>query len=286
MSSVRQFAYPRTIEEAVELLLDPSCRSAPIAGGTGAVFSKSADVERLVDITRAGLDTLRVDGGEVVIGATMRAADLAASSLLGNGACALVAEAASRIGTPPIRNAVTLGGNLVHLLMWSDLPAAMLALDAGMVLQARERRTLHATEFFAIHPRRLLREGELLTEVRIPAPSAGTGGAFLKHTPSSGDYSVLTIAAVITEDAGTVRDARVAVSAATNLPKRLHDVEELLAGGELDDGLFERAGEMAGRAEKLLGNFKASQEYRRHLLRSLLPGVLRQATERARGARS
>jgi xanthine dehydrogenase YagS FAD-binding subunit len=71
----------------------------------------------LVDLQAAGLDELRVDGDGIVVGATVKLADLAGSALL--GPYAAVVTAASEAASPLLRNVGTVGGNLCqHTRCW------------------------------------------------------------------------------------------------------------------------------------------------------------------------
>lgn len=150
-----------------------------------------------------------------MLGATLRVADLATCPELEGETLSILRKAASVLGTTAIRNAVTLGGNIVHVVPWSDLPAPLLALDASVALRGKESRILPVTEFFRRHPIQIIAPDKILTEVRIPRPPSNYAGAFLKFARTPGDFSTLNLACVLALRDERIAHCRVAVSAAT-----------------------------------------------------------------------
>ncbi len=97
----------------------------------------------------------------------------------------ILAEAAAQIGDPQVRNLGTIGGSLAHADPAADLPAVMLALGAELVaIGTKGTRTIPVDGFFLKLFTTALSSGEVLTEVRIPLPPAGSGGAYAKFAAS------------------------------------------------------------------------------------------------------
>jgi hypothetical protein len=82
----------------------------------------------------------------------------------------------------------TLGGNIVRVFAWADFPVALLALGATMIIQGDEARRVAADEFFNGQPVRLLKTGDLLVGVQIPALSAGPGFWLPQADPRVGRF--------------------------------------------------------------------------------------------------
>src|ERR1700722_14115382 len=88
----------------------------------------------LIDIARIpGLSGIRLDGDEVVIGATTRHADVASSDLL-KAEAPILAYAAAQVGDPQIRHRGTIGGALAHSAPAAGLPMTVLALGGSVEL--------------------------------------------------------------------------------------------------------------------------------------------------------
>ena len=103
----------------------------------------------LVDISKIpGLAGIKEAGGRIEIGANTTHHDIASSKLL-RDKCPMIAEAASEIGDPQVRNRGTIGGSIAHADPAADLPAVVLALDADIVLKGpKGSRTVKASVFF------------------------------------------------------------------------------------------------------------------------------------------
>ncbi len=123
----------------------------------------------LIDIGRAAdLSGISVDGGELVIGATTRHADLAASELVRADA-PLLAHAASLVGDPQIRHRGTIGGSLAHADPAADLPMALVVLGGSVELTGQDgTRRVAADDFFIGFFETALADDELLTAIRVP----------------------------------------------------------------------------------------------------------------------
>ena len=157
---------------AIELLSQHGDDAKVLAGGHSLLPMmklRLAAPELLIDIARvADLAGISVDGDELVIGATTRHADLAASELVRADA-PLLAHAASLVGDPQIRHRGTIGGSLAHADPAADLPMALVALGGSVELTgAGGTRLVAADDFFAGFFETALEPGELLTAVRVP----------------------------------------------------------------------------------------------------------------------
>ncbi len=280
---VRSYRIPTSLDEALELLSDDS--AALVAGATMRPFKLPPRVKTLVDVTRCGLEGLRVEGQLFRVGATTRAAELAAREELDGLGTGVLREAAAAVAPLAVRNQATVGGNLVGLLSWSDLPVALLALKAR-VTAARaggKERVLSVEELLAQHPRKVLAPGEVVTSVDVERPPARTGGAFLKEAATSVDVAWVDVAAVLTVRDGVCREARIAVGAVRPRPFRAEAAEAALSGVELSEEACAAAGRAAAEEAHVGADLRASPEYRRRLVGVLVKRAVRTAWRRATG---
>lgn len=134
----------------------------------------------------------------------------------------------------------------------SDTAPALVALDAQMVIRrgARER-VVDAADYFVgpeidITRMTVLKPGDLLTSIRIPATWAGARFYFEKvRDREVWDFPLVNVASAIRESGGRIDEARVVVGAVAARPLRLRDVEDALAGQQLNEDTAARAGELA-----------------------------------------
>ncbi len=282
MPELKAFYQPRSLSEALALLDEHGDRARPLAGGTALSVSRSARVEILVDLGRLGLDKIEEQADGLHLGAMVTCAAL--RRRLAGQPPALVLEAVASIGSRILQNHITVGGNCVMVYAWSDLPVAFSCAEARFVINGKNRRELGAEAFFAEHPSRLLAGGELLTEVVIPRPPAGTGSAYLKLARNSTDHALASVAATLTLDGGAIRAARLAVGAVRGLPQLLPVAAATLAGQRPAHEVLEAAARKAAEETKVTADFRAGIEYRRQLVEALVADALALAAQRAGGA--
>jgi carbon-monoxide dehydrogenase medium subunit len=184
------FAYhrPASLDEALALIAEDE-DAKPLAGGQSLVPMLNFRLARpsaLVDL--AGIQELggiRVENGALVVGAMTRQWDLEHSP----NAFPLLREALGFVGHTATRCRGTVGGSLVHADPTAELPVCALVLEAEL---RTNRRTIPAQEFFLSVFTTALEPGELVVEVRFPAPVGRT--AFVEHAHRHGDFAVACVA--------------------------------------------------------------------------------------------
>src|SRR5881296_4345843 len=137
--------------------------------------------KHLIDLNGiTDLSYIRESDRHLAIGAMTREADLDSSDLI-RKKYPIIADTASVIGDPLVRNRATVGGNLAHADPANDHPATMLALAAEVVATGPTgERRIPITSFFTGPFATALRPDEILVEIRVPIPPAHSGGAYLK----------------------------------------------------------------------------------------------------------
>ena len=190
---------PRTLDEALHALALHGSDATVLAGGQSLMPMLSFRMLEpgfLVDINRIpGLDSIALDGGTLRIGALARHAQVMAHPLVAQH-LPLLAQAMPHIAHAAIRERGSLGGSLCLADPAAELPACMLALDARLHLRSHQgTREVAAADFFQGLYQTALAPGELLTEVRIPVPEAGSAMVFDEFSRRHGDYAMAGLAA-------------------------------------------------------------------------------------------
>ncbi len=234
----------------------------------------------VIDIGRiAELRGISTDGDGLRIGALTTHAEIAASDTVKEHAAAL-AEAASQIGDPAVRNRGTIGGNLAHADPASDLPTVLAALGATMTVKGSGgERTIDAADFFTGMMATSLGDNDLLTAIRVPS-AAGRGNAYVKFSHPASRYAVIGVAASIgigTTGGGWMAkikgepketvctDVAVAIGGLVPKPLRCSAVEAALKDQAPSEPAFAAAAAAVSGdlGDDLLGDVFASGDYRK-----------------------
>ena len=173
----------------------------------------------LVDLAGiADLQGVRVEGGNVVVGAMTRHADVAASGDVQAQIPAL-ADLASGIGDPQVRNRGTLGGSIAFAEPAAEVPACVLALNGEIEIAGPDgRRKVAAGDFFKGLYDTDLGSGEIITAVEFAADSDDWRTGFDELARRHGDYAMAGLAARLRIDGETVAEARLAYFAVGDKP--------------------------------------------------------------------
>jgi carbon-monoxide dehydrogenase medium subunit len=278
---------PASLDEAVGLLAKHKDDAKLLAGGHSLIplmKLRLAQPKHVVDLRRiGGLAGIREEGGAIVIGALTTHYTVESSAAL-KGKCPVLAEAGALIGDPQVRNLGTVGGSLAHADPAADWPAVMLALGAEMkAVGPKGARTIKADDFFKDLLTTALAADEILTEIRIPVPPAGTGAAYLKHPHPASRFAVVGVAAVVTVSGGTCQRASVAVTGVGPKATRAKGVEAALGGKALDGASIGAAAEKAAEGISITADLQGSVEYKAHLTRVYARRALEAAAARAKG---
>ena len=160
----------------------------------------------------------------------------------------------------------------------SDTAPALVALDAQMVLKsARGERVVDAADYFvgpAIDITRMtvLRPGEVLTSIRIPATWAGAQFYFEKvRDRQAWDFPLVNVASALKGSPQRIEAARVVVGAVAATPKRLANVEQAVVGKPRDEQTADMAGKMAAEGATAL----RYNGYKIPLMRNLVKRAIR-----------
>lgn len=293
------YVRPASVAEAVAAASGPE--AAYLAAGTNLLdLMKGGAMRpaRLVDITRLpGLDRIEtLEDGSVRIGAMVRNSDLARDPAF-SAAYPSVAEALLSGASAQLRNAATVGGNLMQrtrcayfqdtasacnrrepgsgcdaregenrthaVLGWSDACIAthpsdfcvpLVALGAVVEIEGAEGRREVALENFHLLPggtperETALGAGELITGLRLPSEAADfrANARYLKvRERTSFAFALVSAAAALRFEGGTIRAARLALGGVAAKPWRAHEAEALLKGRKPDADAFAQAADAA-----------------------------------------
>jgi aerobic carbon-monoxide dehydrogenase medium subunit len=277
-----EYTAPDSLEGAMRALADGGEDAKVLAGGHSLLplmKLRLAAPSLLVDLRKVpGLRGVQRDDGSFRIGAMTRHADLQVNQELG-----VVAHAASLIADQQVRNRGTIGGALAHGDPASDLPTVLLALDGTVTVTGPGgTREVGASELFIDYLTTAVGEGEILTEIRLPAMD-GWGHGYEKFNRRSEDWAMVGVVALVKRAGdGSCEDVRIGLTHMGSTPLRATAAEQALRGQGLDAQGIARAAEQAAEGTDPPGDLNAMPDYKRHLAR----GLTRRALEQAAGVSS
>lgn len=283
------FEYHRAqnLDEALRLLQDnPDAKL--LAGGHSLIPMmklRLAQPPALIDIGRVPeLSGITHPGESLKIGALTTHAEIASSPLVRDHA-PLLAEAASQIADPAVRNKGTIGGNLSHADPGSDLPAVIVALNGAIHFRSPGGdRQARGAEFFLDLMMTDLRPGEILSAVEVPVAGQGSGSCYLKVEHPASGYAVCGAAAAVEVDSsGNCQKCRLVFNGVKETPWDASEVCQDLIGTDLNEEVITEALDTDLGITDPMGDTYASGTYRVHLARVYGRRALLQARERARG---
>lgn len=261
---------PSSLDEALGMLADDDGLT-PLAGGTDLMVEVNHGQrrpERVLALRRiVEISGWRREGGDLVVGAgcTYRAmADPAFATL-----APALAQAARTVGSPQIRNAGTLGGNLATASPAGDTIPVLLALDAVVeVASTRGRRQLAIDELIVGVKRTALAGDELITEIRMPVATGPQ--EFCKiGTRNAMVISAASVAVVLDPVA---RRVGCGLGSVTATPTRASAAEADAgrsiewAGPSASVDAIERFGRLAAEAATPIDDHRSTAAYRRHAI--------------------
>lgn len=261
-----------------------------IAGGTSLMLLMNlglVEPAHVISLRRiAELRGIRPNNAGLEVGALATHRQLELSPEI-QGYCPALSAAFGDVATVRIRNQGTLGGNLAHADPAQDPPPMLIALDGEVTLASRgaERRVPLDT-FFVDYLTTVMRPGEVLTTIHLPALPSGTRAAYTKFLPRThDDYATVSVAARLRlDDEGRCEDVRVALGGAAGTPLRARNVEDALRGETPTDTRVAEAAALVLDIVDPPDDARGSAAYKRRMARVWTERTLRQLRDASAGA--
>ncbi len=286
-----QYHSPRSLQEAFELLDRYGDDARVMAGGTALVLQmkqRLAQPDHVIGLRRIpGLSEIQWEAayptgqasGQVRIGSMSTHQQIETDPII-KDRLPLITSTFRQVSTPRIRSMATLGGGLAHGDPNQDPPPALIALGAQAIINSSaDERVVPVEDLFIDYYETVLRPGEIMTSIIIPALPVGSGGVYLKFLPKTADdYATVSVAAVVTKGEGnTCQDIRIVLGSVGVTPVRATDAEAVLRGQALDERNIQDCGEAVRDAVDPLDDFRGSAAYKRDMAVVFTRRAVRQA---------
>jgi aerobic carbon-monoxide dehydrogenase medium subunit len=280
------YSRPESVPDALTLLAALGDAGKVLAGGQSLVPLLSlrlAAPEHLVDIGRlTALDYVRVEHGQVLVGALARHADVLASPAA-TLAQPLLSQALRHVAHPAIRNRGTTVGSIVHADPAGEMPAVLAVLGGAVRLASTAgERVVPAHQFFLGPLESAAGPSELAIEASFPVLGPDQGTGFAEVSRRHGDYAVCGVAVTVTLGHDGIGRARAAYLGVGPTPRVL-DLADALQDWPAGTAPFptEAASVVAGALDPP-ADIHATARYRRHLAGVLTERAMREAVAQAR----
>ncbi|HKJ56880.1 MAG TPA: xanthine dehydrogenase family protein subunit M [Nitriliruptoraceae bacterium] len=263
-----EFDYFRadSVDAAVAALAEHGDDAKILAGGHSLLPMmrlRLAYPEVLVDVGRVEEMTgVREDGDHLVIGAATTHHEVVTNQLV-RAHCGVLSHVTETVGDPQVRHRGTFGGGLAHGDSAGDLPAAVLALDATMVIAGSSgRRDVAAADFFVDYLETAVADDEVLVEVRVPKLDDSWSWNYQKFNRVAQAWAIVGALALVKSN-GSISDARVGLTHMGVVPLRASATEAALRGNGAD--AIADAAASAGDDTSPPSDLNADADFRRHL---------------------
>ena len=279
--SNQDFFAPADLDQACALLADEMTQPLAIAGGTDIMVRfnrhRRRRQETLVYLGKLGLDYIREEDGNVVLGAFAPLSEVAASPLI-NHKLPLLAKACWEMASPAIRNAATLGGNVVNNARHADGVAALTALDATVVVASTAgERTMAMSDFTATSKKEKLAGGGVVKHFVITPLGPDENWAWEKLRQRKGESrSVVSVAMRAKMQGGKCTAMRLVIGCMAPNPFVSKAATELMVGQVPGAALNKQVAEKVLSECTPASDARASAWYREKATSALIERVLSQ----------
>jgi len=216
-----------------------------------------------------GLGEITIDGDRLIVGGRV---SLAQFESVVRDLVPAMAPIMDRFGSPQIKNAGTLAGNIANASPIADTLPFLFVTDAELELTgAAGARIVPVREFYIGYKKLDLRPDELITRILIPLPKDGETLRLYKISKRSHlDISSFTAAMLMRRTDGRIDSMKLAYGGVGPVVLRLRKTEEFLAGKPVSKETFAEAGEIARGEIAPISDVRGAREYRLALAENIL----------------
>jgi xanthine dehydrogenase FAD-binding subunit len=291
MYDITEYYEVETVREATELLRTNSNLKI-IAGGTDVLVKMhGGQLEEAELLSIRNIPELKIirktENGTLVIGPMATFTQVYNDPIIRENVPILM-EAAISMGGPQIRNIATIGGNICNGVTSADSASSLFALNAHLRLQHLQGERVIPIQEFYLGPGKVdLKPGEVLTEVLIyPEDYQGFGGQYIKFAMREAmDIATLGVAVLCRIERGAFVDVRIGLGVAGPTPLRCLEAEEFAREKAVSVETVLEIGKRAVKSAKARTSWRASKEYREHLIEELTQRALKTAIVEAGGVK-
>ena len=283
----KEFEYykPTTIDEACDLAAKYWGKARMLVGGSDLMVRLKAGQwtpEHVIDLKGIGIDWLKIDNNGASIGAACTLRNIEEDAKIQEMYPAII-DAVEHMASIQVRNRASMGGNICNAAPSCDGAPPLMVYGATVKISGvNGKREMSIDDFFTGPGKTVLGEGEILEEIKIPAPEKKSGAAYLKLSRTSKDLAAVGVGSYVKLGAGgVVEEVRIALGAVGPVPLRAKAAEAVVKGKVLTAELAEEAAKAGMGDAKPISDVRATAFYRTEIVGAYIKSSLLLAKERA-----
>jgi carbon-monoxide dehydrogenase medium subunit len=199
----------------------------------------------------------------------------------------ILSEAAKTIGSVQIRNRATVGGNVCRAAPSGDLLPVLLVLDAQLQTRCLEtERNIEMQDFFVGPGKTILKDDEILMDIRIPNPPSLGMGAYLKYgLRQTMDLAIVGVAVFIVFEpiSYACKHVKIALGSVAPIPLRAKEAEKILTGEKISQAIIEEAAKTASKETSPITDVYGPDWYKREVVAVLVKRAIMEVLNKMRG---
>ncbi len=285
MFNINEILEPETLEEALELL-DKNKELKIIAGGTDVLIklhhNKMKEAELLSLRKINGLDQINMlEDKSIEVGAMACFSKIFRDDIVQKH-IKILAEGAVSMGGPQVRNMATIGGNVCNGAVSADSAPALFSLNAKLRLKSKNNERIVPIQEFYIGPGRVdIKDNEILTHLIIKKEDyENLTGHYIKFSNRKAmDIAMVSVAVVSSIENDKFKDLRIALGVSAPTPIRCNEAESYARGIEVTEENIEKIAELAVKSSKSRNSWRASKDFREHLIKELTKRGIKKTIE-------
>lgn len=289
MFPIENYHYASSVKDAVQALA-ADANAKIIAGGTDVLVrlhEGDSDYGRLVDIN--GLNELKEikidDKGNIFIGSLATCTEIMEHEIILKYV-PMIAESLATIGGPQVRNCATMGGNICNGAVSADSACAALVHEFDLVIESPEGERIESINGFHTGPgRTILQKGDLLKYFRVrPENYEGFSASYIKYAMRGAmDIATIGCGVAVKMNGEIIEKLKLAFTVAAPTPIRCRNAEKTVENKALSEETLQAMADAVEEDVKPRDSWRASKDFRLHLIRTLAKKVTRQAVENQGG---
>jgi xanthine dehydrogenase FAD-binding subunit len=288
MFDITKYEKADSVKTAIKLLSDnPNAKL--IAGGTDVLIRLREghdEFSELIDIH--GLNELKIIqevAGDIKIGSGSTFSEIMENDIILKYV-PVIAKAASTVGGPQVRNVATIGGNLCNGAISADSVGSLLVLDAVLEIEgSKGSREVLVKDFYLGPGKVVLEHDEILKNILIKKENYQNYGCdYYKYAMRNAmDIATIGCAVACKLNNNQIEDLKIAFTVAAPKPIRLETAEKFALGKEISNDLIEEISKLTLEDVNPRTSWRATKEFRLHIIQTLAKRVIAQAVENAGG---
>jgi xanthine dehydrogenase small subunit len=267
----KKYFAPRTINELKKIIKDYP-NSKFLSGGTDLsliVTKERKDIDNIISLNSINeLNFIEKKNEHIVVGAStsLREFELFIKKYYPDFNAIL-----NRYGSVQIRNVGTIAGNIATASPIGDTLPLLLSLDAKVVLQSLNKKTiLPLKNFFVSYRKTKLKKRQFIHSIIIPIFKKNIFKAYKISKRIDDDISSVCASFNLEIKDKKIKNIKIAYGGMAPIPKRATNCEKILINKNISKENIEKAKKILEKDFKPISDMRASKNYRMEIAKNLL----------------